>query len=168
MKKTTLITLLALMSCQSFAALTSHGSATTSMTLNAPAVWSIAKGVDSEGTLAAGNVYTDDSIMNHAATIYVRNGSSTAGTFYIRGQGDSLGTGGEILWVNASDNTDKHSIPNIGNKLSSVWSATDNAYKSNSPLDAGDEITFDFYGNDGDVFKPGVYNVSLELFTETP
>lgn len=38
MKKIMLTTLLALMSSQSFAALTSHGSATTSMTLNAPAI----------------------------------------------------------------------------------------------------------------------------------
>ncbi len=168
MKKTMLTTFLALISCQSFAALTSQGSATTTMTLNAPAVWSIAKGMDSEGTLAAGNVYTGDSIMNHAATIYVRNGSATAGTYYIRGQGDSQGSSGEILWVNASDNTDKHIIPNVATKLESTWNLTENAYQGNTPLGPGEEITFNFYGNDGDVFKPGVYTVSLELFTETP
>ncbi|QJT83559.1 hypothetical protein [Kosakonia sp. MUSA4] len=168
MKKIMLTTLLALMSSQSFAALTSHGSATTSMTLNAPAIWSITKGVDADGTLGAGNTYTDDSILNHAATIIIKNDSTAAGTYYIRGQGDSLETDGTIVWVNASDSTQKHVVSNLTTTLDSTWSAADSAFKSNNPLAAGDEKTFSFYGQAGDTFEPGTYNLSMELLTETP
>ncbi|APG20789.1 hypothetical protein Y71_26170 [Kosakonia radicincitans DSM 16656] len=168
MKKVMLTTLLTLMSNQSFAALTSHGSATTSMTLNAPTSWSITKGMDAEGTLGAGNIYTGDSIMDHAATIIIKNGSTTAGTYYIRGQGDSRGSNGDIVWVSTSNSAEKHLVPNLGVNLDSTWSAADDAYKSNNPLAAGAEQTFSFYGQDGDVFEPGVYTLSLELLTETP
>lgn len=168
MKKLMLATVLALMSSQSFAALTSHGSATTTMTLNAPSAWSITKGMDAEGTLGTGNIYTGQSIMDHAATIIIKNDSTTAGTYYIRAQGDSLQSDGTAAWVNISDTTQKHNVANLETQLDSTWSATDTAFKSNNPLAAGDEKTFNFYGEDGDVFEPGVYNLSLELLTEAP
>lgn len=168
MKKVMLTTLLAVLSSPVFAALTSHGSATTSMTLNAPASWSITKGMDAEGTLGAGNIYTGDSILGNAATIIIKNNSTTAGNYYIRGQGDSRGSSGVIVWVNANDSTQQHLVPNLAAKLDSNWSAADDAFKSNSPLAAGAEKTFSFYGQDGDVFEPGVYTLSIELLTETP
>jgi hypothetical protein len=168
MKKIMLTTVLALMSSQSFAALTSHGSATTTMTLNAPAAWTITKGMDSEGTLGPGNVYTGDDILNHPASIIIKNETTTAGTYYIRGQGDSLQSDGTAAWVNANDSTQTHAVPNLPKRLDATWSTADNAFKSNATVAAGAEKTFTFYGEDNDVFEPGVYNLSLELLTETP
>ncbi|OON38612.1 hypothetical protein BTJ39_17280 [Izhakiella australiensis] len=168
MNKLILATVLATISAQSMAALTSHGTATTSIVLNAGADWSIRKGVDAEGTLGSGNVYTNDDILNHKPTIIIKNGTATAGTYYIRGAGASLASDGTIRWYNDADNSKVARFPAPGTALGGTWNGEESAYKSNAELAAGAEKTFELTMLDGAVVEPGTWNMTLELFTKTP
>ena len=171
MKKIMLTTLLALMSSQSFAAnLTTQGNATTTMTLHAPAAWSITKGVEGEGTLGEGNKYTNDAILNQSPTLIIKNNSATAGTYYLRGQGSSLADDGTIMYVQREDSTKKFAVStrHFETHSGTAWDAADNAFKSNSPLAANSEKSIVLVPADGSTINPGTYDVSVELLTETP
>ncbi|CAI1507252.1 hypothetical protein [Serratia ficaria] len=169
MKKIMLATLVALMSSQSFAAtLTSQGSATTTMTLNAPAGWTITKGAVGEGTLGAGNKFTNVSILNQVPTLIIKNETATAGNYYLRGQGDSKADNGKIKFVKSGDTSKKFSVASFANSSGTTWVAADEVYKSNSPLAAGGEKTISLSAYDGETIEPGTYNASVELLTETP
>ncbi|CAI1507129.1 hypothetical protein [Serratia ficaria] len=168
MKKIMLATLVALMSSQSFAAdLTSQGNATTTMTLTAPAGWTITKGAVGEGTLLAGNKF-NDSILNQVPTLIIKNGTATAGTYYLRGQGDSKATGGGIHFVKNGDTSKWFYVANFSNSTGTTWNESDDAYKSNEPLAASGEKTLSLTAINDAVIEPGTYNISLELLTETP
>ncbi|CAI1507169.1 hypothetical protein [Serratia ficaria] len=170
MKKIMLATLVALMSSQSFAAtLTSQGSATTTMTLNAPAGWSITKGVEGEGTLGAGNKYTSDSILNQVPTLIIKNETTTAGTYYIRGAGNSNPDDGRgtILFVKRDDTSKKFWSEDFYNGF--TYEQDGNVWKSDSPLAAGGEKTISLAGPGTETtIEPGIYDVSVELLTEIP
>ncbi|CAI1507209.1 hypothetical protein [Serratia ficaria] len=169
MKKIMLATLVALMSSQSFAAtLTSQGTATTTMTLTAPAGWTITKGAVGEGTLGAGNKFTNDSILNQVPTLIIKNETATAGNYYLRGQGDSKANDGSVMFVKRGDTSKTFWAVDFAKHSGTTWVAADEAYKSKSPLAANGEATITLTALDGTTIEPGTYDVSVELLTETP
>ena len=169
MKKLMLATVLAAISSQSFAALTSHGTATTSITFKPAAEWSIRTGATAEGTVNMAGVLDNDSA--HLPTLIVRNGTATDANYYLKGSGESLphSSGSKApLFVHETDKTQTFPINSFSTDTSTTWSVADEAYKSKEKLAAGAEKTlaFDFLrGTEG---IAGKYNVTLELLTETP
>ena len=169
MKKIMLTTLLALMSSQSFAVnLTTQGNATTTMTLHAPAAWSITKGVEGEGTLGEGNIFEGNDSLNHIPTLIIKNNTATAGKYYLRGNGDSKGENGTILYVKRGDKSQTFEVINMRSESDTDWDSTDEVYKSQHPLPAGGTKTILLTTYPEIEVEPGVYDVSLELLTETP
>ena len=164
MKKIIIPVLLALASSQSFAAsMNSQGSATTSLTVRANTGWSITKGEEGMLTLVDGKVHDLDNVP----TMIIRNDSLTAANYELRGQGASKGDDGTVFFVKRGDNTKKFATANFAAHSDTVWSEEDALYKSKEPLQSGAEKTIELIPYQETTVEPGVYDVSVELLTET-
>lgn len=163
-KKILIPALLTVVSGHAFASeLTSQGSATTSLTLRATTGWSITKGDEGMATLVDGTVHELDSVP----TLIIRNDSPTAANYELRGQGESKGDDGTVMFVKRNDNSKKISAAYFAVSSGTTWSEEEALYKSTSPLESGAEKIITLKPYEGVKAEPGVYDVSVELLTET-
>lgn len=156
--------MMALICGSAHAALTSHGTATGTITVQNGAEWGIALKHNGISMRDASGTLRDLVSGAKQLTFTVTNNTSSPSKVYIRGSGSSLTSDGKIIALKQGDTAKTFNV-----KLGAVaydWNADETAYLSKAEIPANGSadapVTY-VIGTKGEV---GVYDVSLELFTK--